>query len=821
ARGPLFRATLLRVDEREHLLVLVMHHVVTDGWSMGVFFRELGVLYEAFLDGRPSPLPEPTLQYSDFAVWQRRHVGGEALERQAAFWRERLDGAPPLLELPLDRPRPPVQDRAGAVHQLVLDGPAPAGLRELARREGATPFMALLAVFQLLLARWSGQDDVVVGTPVAGRGRAELEPLIGFFVNTLAIRADLSGDPTFRQHLAATRETVLEAQARQDVPFERLVEELRVERSLAYSPVFQVMFAMHAAAPADLSLPGLSLRPVQTVSDAAKFDMSLEAFDSPGRVTVKLEYGTALFDAATVERLGEHLRVLLGAAVRAPDTRVSELPLLTDGERRRVVEEWNDTSRPYPDALVHELFAEQAARTPDAPAVLTNGEPITYAELRRRSGLLAQGLRERGVGPESRVGLCLERGPEMPAAVLGVLEAGAGYVPLDPDYPAERLRYVLADAGITLVVATAAGAAALPEFGGEIVAVDGTPLPPATSPAREEGENDSAGGGDALSHSRTFALSHSSFPDNLAYVIYTSGSTGQPKGVEVSHRSLAGLLRATRDEFGFGAGDVVPVLASYAFDIWGFEALVPLVSGGAVRILPRDAVVDVPRLVERLRDATAVHAVPALMRQVAATAAASAGGPLAGVRRVFVGGDAVPPELLPEIRAAFPAAETRVLYGPTEATVLASSHLAGAEDAAAGNLLGRPLPNARTYVLDAAGGPAPVGVPGELCIGGAGVARGYLGRPGLTAERFVPDSLGGGAGARLYRTGDRARWRADGVLEFLGRVDAQVKVRGFRIEPGEVEAALAATPGVREAAVAVREDAPGERRLVGYVVGET
>ncbi|HEX8272116.1 MAG TPA: amino acid adenylation domain-containing protein, partial [Longimicrobiaceae bacterium] len=812
-RGPLFRATLLRVDPRDHLLVLVMHHVVTDGWSMGVFFRELGELYAAFLEGRPSPLAEPSLQYSDFAVWQRKHLAGEALDRQAAFWRERMAGAPPLLELPLDHPRPALQARACAVHEVVLEGPLVSGLRELARREGATPFMALLAAFQLLLARWSGQDDVVVGTPVAGRGRPELEPLIGFFVNTLALRAELSGDPTFRRHLAATREGVLEAQAHADVPFERLVEELRVERSLAYSPVFQVMFALHAAAPSDLSLPGLTLRPVRVAADAAKFDLSVEAFDGRDRIRVALEYATALFDAATIERLGEHLRVLLEAAVRSPEARVSELPLLGGDERRRVVAEWNDTARPYPDALVHELFAEQAARTPDAPAVLTGGEPLTYAELDRRSDRLARALRGRGrgAGPDAHVGLCLERGPDLPVAILGVLRAGAAYVPLDPAYPPERLRYVLDDAGISLVVAGAETAAILPDFGGEILL------------AETLGEHDTAESGD---DDAVAGCSLSPVPcplpsDSLAYVIYTSGSTGQPKGVEVSHRGFANLLRGARDGFGFGAGDVVPVLASYSFDIWGFEALAPLIAGGAVRIVPRDEVVDVPRLVDGLRGATAVHAVPALMRQVAEAVAASPAGPVTGIRRVFVGGDAVPPDLLPEIRAAFPQAATHVLYGPTEATVLAASHRVRAEETVAGNLIGRPLPNARTYVLDPAGAPAPVGTPGELYLGGAGVARGYLGRPELTAERFVPDPFGEEAGARLYRTGDRARWRPDGVLEFMGRTDAQVKVRGFRIEPGEVEAAMAGAPGVHGAVVVVREDAPGERRLVGYVAGET
>jgi len=811
--GPLFRAKLLRIDERDHLLVLVLHHVVTDGWSMGVFFRELAALYPAFAAGQPSPLPEPGLQYTDFAAWQRKHLAGEVLERQLGYWRGRLAGAPPLLELPTDRPRPAVQSRNGATHRTTLPGPVVDGLRGLARSEGATPFMALLAALQLLLGRYSGQDDVVVGTPVAGRTRAELEGLIGFFVNSLAIRTDLGGDPSFRALLGAVKDAVLEAQAHQDLPFERLVEGLRIERGLAYSPVFQVMFALHAAASTDLALPGLELRPVRLPGTAAKFDLSVEAYDAGDRIHLDLEYDTDLFDGATVERLGEHLRVLLESAVGAPDAPVAELAILDDEERRRVVREWNDTDRPYPSALVHELFAAQAARTPDAPAVLTDDGPVTYAELHRRSDRIARALRARGAGPETRVGLCLERGPEMPAAVLGVLKAGAAYVPLDPAYPAERLRYVLADAGVPLVVATPESAASLPDIGGVVVdPASPEPLYPASEPGADAVLPTLAGEGGVGSAGLS--------PDSLAYVIYTSGSTGAPKGVEVTHRGLANLLRGVRDGFGYGPGDMVPVLASYAFDIWGFEALAPLLAGGAVRVVPKDGVVDVPRLVETVRSSTAVHAVPALMRQVAAAVAASPEGPVAGVRRVFVGGDAVPPDLLPEIRAAFPEAEVRVLYGPTEATVLAAAHLVGPGERAEGHVLGRPLPNARTYVLDPAGRPSAVRVPGELYLGGPGVARGYLGRPDLTAERFVPDPFSGAAGERLYRTGDRARWRADGVLEFLGRTDAQVKVRGFRIEPGEVEAALSAAPGVREAAVAVREDAPGERRLVGYVVGD-
>ncbi|HEU0079960.1 MAG TPA: amino acid adenylation domain-containing protein, partial [Longimicrobiaceae bacterium] len=542
-----------------------------------------------------------------------------------------------------------------------------------------------------------------------------------------------------------------------------------------------------------------------------RFDLELSLAERDDEVRGVVAYRTALFDASTVERLASHLGSLLAAMASAPDRRLSDVELMGDAERERVLSAWNDTAREYPPLPAHLLFSGQAARTPDAVAVLAAAGPLTYAELDARADALAGRLRALGVGPEVPVGLCVERTAEMVVGVLGIWKAGGAYVPLDPAYPAERLGLIARDAALRVVVASDEAAGAVPELAGEIVVIDtpeGEDRQHGDSPPPERGRVAAPrppGGGPPVSR------------ENLAYVIYTSGSTGAPKGVHVEHGSLSNLLHAAREAFGVRADDVVPVLASYAFDIWLFETILPLSVGAAVRLVDRERVMDPAGLVAEVSDATTLHAVPALMRQVAREAAASAEPRLAGLRRLFVGGDVVPPDLLAEMRETFPSAEAYVTYGPTEATVLASAYRVPPTGAIAGHRIGAALGNVRLYVCDALGSAQPTGVPGELWIGGAGVARGYGGRPELTAERFVPDALSGDLGARVYRSGDRVRWRADGVLEFLGRVDQQVKVRGFRIEPGEVEAALLGHPSVREAVVVVREDG-GERRLVGYVV---
>ncbi len=795
-RGPLLRALLVRMDADDWATCFTTHHVVSDGWSLNVLTREVSALYGAFSRGEPSPLPELEIQYADFAAWQRRWLSGEVLDRQLDFWRDRLGGAPALLELPTDHPRrSPVGVSEKGVAVVLSPGTTQA-LRDLARAEGATLFMTLLAAWQTLLGRYAGQDDVVVGTPIANRTRAELEPLIGFFVNTLVLRTDLSGDPTFGELLARVREGTLGAFAHQDLPFERLVEELAPERSLLHNPLFQVMFALQNNERGSLELGEVEVEPFGGGDSGAKFDIGATLWDQGDRVTGELTYREDLFEPATMRRMAEHFRLLLEEVAADPARPVSTLRLVTPAEERQLVAGWNPP-RSYPsDLTVPGLFADQARRTPGAHAVAGPGGPLTYAELDARSGHVARALRALGAGPETPVGVCLERGPELLTAVLGCWKAGAAYLPLDPEYPADRLAYMLRDAAVPVLLSDTRTAAALPPHDAAVLLLDAD----AELVDRESPE----------------APAVNVDPDTLAYVIYTSGSTGRPKGVRVPHRALLHTLGAALDVFRFGGDDVMPSLASFAFDIWIFEAVLPLLAGGCVRVVPRDEVLATDRLPDRLEDATALHAVPALMRQLAQVLRAG-GRVLPRLRQAFVGGDAVAPELLEEMREVFPAASLHVLYGPTEGTVICAAHTVR-EGEPRRRWVGRPLGNAALYVLDRALQPVPVGVPGELCIGGASAARDYLGRPDATAERWSPDPFAAAPGARLYRTGDRVRWTAAGELEFLGRVDAQVKIRGFRIEPGEIESVLAEHPGVRDAVVLVREDVPGEKRLVGYVV---
>ncbi|MBV9772681.1 MAG: amino acid adenylation domain-containing protein, partial [Gemmatimonadetes bacterium] len=744
-------------------------------------------------------LPELPVQYGDFAVWQRDWLSGERLQEQVEYWRERLAGAPPLLEVPTDRPRAVGQGARAGGHSFTLSAETSRALRALSRREGTTLFMTVLTGWQVLLGRWAGQDDVVVGSAVAGRTRHEVEGLIGFFVNMLALRAELGGDPTWRELLARGRATALGAYAHQDVPFERLVEELVTERSLTHTPLFQAAMALHEddGRGERLALGELELEPFGGDGAVTKFDLDLSLVAGAETITGSLVYRAALFDPETVERMARHLEAVLETLAADPEGRLSELSLLRGGERARLLAASATAPLGYGAACVHELYAEQAARTPEAPAVVSGGETLTYAGLERRANRLAHHLRRLGVGPETRVGICLERGVEMPVAVLGVLKAGGAYVPLDPAYPAERLAYTLADSGAALLVSQSRLLDAHPAFEGTVVRLDAD---------RE-----------AIESEPDVAPASGVSPRNAAYVIYTSGSTGRPKGVVVEHAGLTSTLLSTRDTFGFRAGEVMPALASYAFDIWAFEVFAPLLAGGQVRLLAQETVRDVERLVEELTGADAVHAVPALMREVVQRVQAGP-GTLPRMRRVFVGGDAIPPDLLEQMQAAFPAAQVWALYGPTEATILAAATALRRGESYGWQMVGRALPGVGLHVLDAWGNLLPEGLPGELWIGGAGVARGYLGRPELTAEKFVPDTFSGEAGARLYRTGDRVRRRADGELEFLGRVDQQVKIRGFRVEPGEIESVLRAHPAVRDAAVTARDDAPGGRRLVAYLV---
>ncbi len=790
ARGPLFRALVAELGEDDHVVLLTLHHIVGDGWSMGVWVREVAALYEAFSMGLASPLLELPVQYADFAVWQRRWLSGEVLARELGYWRERLSGVPALLDLPLDRPRPALQSYRGRMQPIALGVELTQALSELSRTCSATLFMTLLAGFQVLLSRQSGEEDLAVGSPIAGRTHRELEGLIGFFVNTLVLRGELAGDPRFAEHLSRVRSEALAAYAHQDLPFEKLVEELAPARSLAHTPLFQVLFVLQNAPMGPLELPGLTLTPLAQEASAAKFDLVLALTEGAGGLAGFVEHDAALFDRTTVERLAGQLSTLLRAAAAAPEARLSELPLLGPAERQQLVVEWRDGGAMAPPAAtVPALLALQAAGRPQADAVLHGGERLSHGELDRRAAVLAARLRSLGAGRESRVALLAERSLDLVVGLFGIWKAGAAAVPLDPAQPRERLAWLVEDAA---PVALVAQHALLETVAG---------LPVARTPVAWLGEGEGA----------TAEPPAEVREGDLAYLIYTSGTTGAPKAVMVEHGGLRHTLSAVQEVFGFRAGDRMPVVAPSTFDIFFFELLTPLLAGGAAALADLRPALDVPRLVDELAEATHLHAVPALMRQVvAATRERRASFPR--LRQVFVGGDAVPPDLLAEMAAAFPGARVAVLYGPTEGTILASWDGAGP---GAGSCLGRPLPGVALEVRDRRGETAPIGVAGELWIGGPGVARGYLGRPELTAERFVPDPSG--AGARLYRTGDLARFTSAGRLEFLGRADQQVKVRGFRIEPGEVEAALREDAGVRQAAVVVRE-VDGDRRLVAYVV---
>jgi amino acid adenylation domain-containing protein len=786
AAGPLLRARLVRIAPDRHLLAVVMHHTVSDGWSAGVLVRELSAAYPAALAGEPSPLPPLPTQYADQAVREREWTRSETVEAQLAWWRERLAGVP-ALDLPADRPRPAVQSFRGAVHRFDVPADVADATRALARAGAATPFMALLAAWDLLLARYSGQEDVAVGTTVSSRDRAEVAGLIGLFVNTLVLRTEVAPEEGFRALLARVRTTALEAFARQEVPLGRLVEELQPERDLSRNPLFQVMIAPQSAALEPVSVPGATWTPEPLSAGAAILDLTLFTWErAGGGISAALEYATDLFEPATVERMAAHLVQTLRAVAAEPDRPVGEVAFLLPEERTQVLEAWNATERPYAERPLHALFAEQAARTPDAAALRFAGRTTTYAELERSANRLAHHLRALGVGPEARVGLCLERTPQMVAAMLAILKAGGAYVPLDPAYPAERLEYMLEDAGARLVVSQSALADRLPSgLARVLVDVDVERVAAHPDGAPESGAE--AG--------------------SLAYVLYTSGSTGRPKGVQVEHRSASQIVHFLRDAVRPEHRAAVLGSTSVSFDVSVGEIFGTLCWGGTL-VLVENAL-DLPRVADE--GVRLVVTVPS-----AAAELLRSGGIPESVRAFNLAGEALPASLVRDLYARPGTERVLNLYGPTEDTVY--STWTEVDRGAARVTIGRAVANSRAYVLDPAGSPAPVGVPGELCLAGAGTARGYHGRPELTAAQFVPDPYSGRPGARMYRTGDRARWLAEGEVEYLGRIDAQVKVRGFRIEPGEVEAALRAHPGVGDAVVVARGAGAEGARLVAYHV---
>ena len=795
--GPLIRVKVLHLGTEDHVLAVTMHHIISDGWSMDVFIREMIILYRAFLAGQASPLPDLPIQYADFSVWQRQWLSGSVLEAQLDYWGKHLNGAPTLLTLPTDRPRPTVQRFAGASYSFKLSGELLAQLHALRQREGVTLYMLLLTAFEVLLSHYSGQEDFCVGTPVANRKRQETESLIGFFVNTLVIRANVSGDPSVKEMVQRVREVVVGAQEYQDLPFATLVGALQPERNLSYSPLFQVMFGLQNIPPQRTEPPdGLTLSPVEGIKATAQFDLSLEMGENGEVVEGMFHYNTDLFEDTTIERMYQHYQRVLEEMVAKPKARLSELSLLTESEREQVVIEWNTTDRDYPqEQLIHELFEVQAAETPRTVAVVCEEQAVTYAELNRQTNALAHYLRSLGVGPEILVGICLERSVDMAVGLLGILKAGGAYVPLDPEYPEERLAFMVADAGVTVVLTHEALRSRLPADAATVVCLD----------------TDWATISQALTTNPHVSL----VPENLAYAIYTSGSTGQPKGVGVPHAGLLNRIQWMQEAYSLTANDRVLQKTPFSFDVSVWEFFWPLMTGARLVMAAPGEHRDPERLktVITTHGVTTLHFVPSMLHTFLETTGL---GVCKTLRQIFCSGEALSANVVEKVFEQLQEVDLYNLYGPTESSIDVMAWQC--EKDAAEIPIGRPIANTQIYVLDRQGQPVPVGVIGELHIGGIGVARGYRNRPELTAEKFVPNPFCTVPGTRLYKTGDLVRHRADGTIAYVGRVDHQVKIRGFRIELGEIETHLRRETGIQDAVVVARDDSSGNRRLVGYVV---
>jgi amino acid adenylation domain-containing protein len=792
ATGPVIRAMLVRLADAEHWLVLTLHHIAADGWSMGVLSQELTALYGAFRAGQPSPLPELPLQYADFAVWQRDWLRSGALTAQVDYWRTQLSD---VRELPLatDRPRGPAPDYRGDLHELSISPDLGTALRTLARQQNATLFMVLLAAFDVLLFRYTNEPDVVVGAPIANRTHKELEPLIGFFVNTLVLRVDLSGAPSFRTVIDRVRRVALEAYTHQDIPFERLVELLQPTRDISRNPLFQVGFVLQNARDFRRELEPMPDRQPKVQRGTSIFDLAVHLWEHGKAIAGGIEYSSALFDATSVARLGEHYLALLEGVTLDPDAAIIDVPLLRGSERHRVVVTWNRTEAPYPsESCFHELVEAQAAATPDDVALEGPDARLTYRTMNEQADILAMRLREMGVGTGAMVLLCLERSIEAVLGLLGIMKAGAVYVPVDPGYPVDRLRFIATETGARVVVSSR-GVMATPA--GETLASGGLRcliidelVTDGSSPRPPDG-----------------SIPDPPRPDDLAYVIYTSGSTGTPKGVLIEQRGLCNVVAAQRRALGPGPGTRVLQFASLSFDASIFEMAMALANGGTL-VIPPAGMLPGPELAAFLRHrrVTFVTVTPSALSMMPAD-------PLPELSTITVAGEACPAAL-----AAQWSRERRFcnLYGPTETTIWATYAECGTTTDKPP--IGRPIQNTRVYILDGNRRPVPIGVPGELWLGGLGLARGYLNRPDLTAERFQTIAVGERS-ERLYRTGDRGRFLPDGAIDFLGRTDDQVKIRGHRIELAEVEEALRSHPSLDDAAVTVREDDPGNRRLVAYV----
>ncbi|MFD5514916.1 amino acid adenylation domain-containing protein [Streptomyces sp. NPDC127066] len=810
----MLRARLLRLSDDHHVLVLGLHHIAADGWSLGVLLHELGALYDAFRQGRPSPLPELGIQYADYTVWQREWLATGPLDAQIAYWRERLEGAP-VLELPTDFAPGAARGWHGASEPFSFPPHLWQRVKSFAEEHGTTPYMVLVAAFAVVLSRWSGQRDVVIGSPIAGRAHPELEALTGFFVNTLPLRVDVPDTATFATLLAEVRRSCTEAYAHQDVPFGKLVQALRPDRSLGPVPLVQVMLALRDVPGQQAALPGLDVTELDlaTSQDASKFDLVLDLVpEADGRLRCRVEFSTDLFEAATAGRIADAFVRVLDTALAGPDRPVDRLPLLSAAERARLLGELSgdgDASAADTGCL-HTLVDAQADARPDAPAVECGDTVLTYRELTERADRLAHRLRARGAGPEQLVGICLPRSADMVVAVLGVLKAGAGYVPLDPGYPHSRLELMVRDSGVALVVTDREVAAT-----GRLNARDGDGTGPGLVLVDDDDANESSDG-----IGTDGARPGPVHPRTLAYVIYTSGSTGVPKGSANEHGGVVNTLTGLNRTLGLGPSDRMLAVSSLNYDMSVYEILGSLLAGACVVVPPDDLEVTDPVRLRRLvidTRVTAWSSAPALLELLVNHAHSGPGFDGAALRLAVLGGDRPPAALPDRLAELLPQLRLYNLAGMTEVSYCSTYHLVRRPEPVPGTIpWGRPLPNQRLYVLDAHGEPVPVGVRGELHIGGAGVRRGYWRRPQLTAERFTPDPFGRTPAGRLYRTGDAARWRASGELEFLGRLDHQVKLRGLRIEPGEIEAALGTHEDVKRCVVLLRGEG-ADRRLVAYL----
>ena len=798
AKDPLLRVILLRLNDEDQVLALTMHHIISDGWSISILIDEIQEFYEAFSSDRPAKLAELTIQYADFTLWQRKLFEGEFLETQLSYWKRQLENAPTILELPSDRRRPAIQSFRGATKPIELSQGLSGKLKALCRREGVTLYMALLAVFKVLLFRYTGQRDVVIGTPIANRNHAGIETLIGFFVNTLVLRTNLTGNPSFRELLCRVRETALDAYTYQDLPFERLVEELHPKRDLSRNPLVQINFALQNVPVFGERAPARNIRPVEFETGTTRFDLEVHLWDLADVITGRFEFSTDLFDASTIDRLANHFQVLLDAAIADPEQRLSDLPILTEDERHQLTVEWNSTRTDCPEGeFVHRLFEEQVKRAPGAAALIFEQEELDYEELNARANQLAHYLRKLGVRPEGLVGLYAERSIEMVIGILGILKSGGAYVPLNPEYPRARIALMFEDVHLSVLLIQHRLLEGLPELEGDIVCLDRD----WNEIAKESREN----------------LGDSINADNLAYLIFTSGTTGKPKAVMAEHGNLTNVIRASQDQFGFMDSDVVLNNAASSFDISLFEILNPLVAGGTLVVAARDQVLDLDWMVKRMEMSTAIHAVPTLMRQIVNFIRENgyANKGFLHLEKIFVGGELVSYDLLEEMRGIFPAAKIYVLYGPTETTIICTSYQLETGRVGERHLIGKPLRNTVIRLCDEDRNLVPIGVRGEIYVGGSGVTRGYFKRDELTDERYVTIE-----NQRYYRTGDIGRYLPDGNIEFLGRLDQQVKIRGYRVELEEIEIALKRHSAVGEAVVVMREDVPGDKRLVAYIVAD-